>query len=44
MKQVIIFLVAVAIWGTAGYLIGEARGRGWRGAVITNGCHLTCKL
>lgn len=38
----ILFLVTVGIWAYAGYAIGEAKGRGWRGAVIRNHCHLTC--
>lgn len=45
-KQALVFVVTVAIWATAGYLIGNAKGMGWRGAMIhgDNGCRVVCKL
>jgi len=33
-KEILVFAMTVIIWAWAGYAIGEARGRGWRDAVI----------
>ncbi len=46
MKRLIVgfalFVLNVAVWYAAGYLAGEARGRGWRGAVIEQRCVVVC--
>lgn len=41
----VLFLLNLVIWTYAGYAIGEAQGRGWRGAVThgTN-CQIVCKM
>ncbi len=39
-----VILAALAAWTYAGYAIGEARGRGWRGAMIDGTCRVVCKL
>lgn len=35
-------LLALTSWAWAGYRIGETRGRGWRGAIISGACELSC--
>lgn len=41
-KQILVFVMTVAIWAWAGYAIGETRGRGWRDAMIRQGCRVIC--
>ncbi len=42
-REIVAVLVAIAIWTVAGYLTGEAKGRGWRGAMIRAGAN-SCTL
>lgn len=44
-RDATVFLLAVVIWTAVGYFTGEARGRGWRGAMIRAGkSHVACTL
>jgi hypothetical protein len=45
-KVATLFIINVMIWTYAGYAIGNAKGRGWRGAMIEGdgGCSVVCKL
>ena len=38
-----LIVAAIAVWTFAGLRTGYTIGRGWRGAVIEQGCRLDCR-
>jgi hypothetical protein len=42
-KLLLALTIAVGAWTYAGYAIGLAKGKGWRGAVIEGRCVVVCQ-
>jgi hypothetical protein len=38
----LLLLANITIWCVVGYRTGEAIGRGWRGALVDDGCAVCC--